>query len=497
MRDKHLPLIDGDICLLPEQISSKAVNNSAKWFLDRNREIIKKELGEVNYSFDFLHKLQREYTIHNEEFSLFKKLPIKVQQFVSTQCAIMNEDPYAIVPTVPYTNIGYIILDNGIISDTIKTFRLERLFNIRQLGFMMNPTLRNLNLAFNASGFNHTRGEHSLDVVVFMRLIMMNNPEITKYKNLLSIAGVSHDALTPAGSDTTKLIDLELFDEDTHYPELFQMEEWPSLRNRYFVYEEELTEVILNKGIIGQLLDISDKLGYTSRDTWMFAGKFGLLENEFKTPGYIRIEKLLKEAPKFCNVWKDVKIKNDKMTIGGGIRLGRLLTLKTLMAVELYNNPTSRYLEYMFSKRIIKLLFNNGTITRKQLLRWNDTQLEEKIWEFLGCRYYPTHFEKSSYEKFKDGETRQIRIAELKTNNSVIAIPDDFVSVATKTGVDKFSVKRKSKIMTFREAFPEKAKEIEKIMTIESSYGLYIINFGDLNVPKNKYKYLKNMLENM
>lgn len=499
-RNKNLPFKVGDICFLPKQISYKEVSNSAMWFLRNNKEIIEKEFSliNLNYAFEFLQILKIRYTENLYEFdSFFEKLPKKVQRHIATSNVIANEDAFMIVPSLPYTQYGYIILEGGIISDAIRAFGLERLFGVRQLGFMMNPISREIELNSATLGFDHTRGIHSLDVVAYLRLIEINNPNIFN-SNLLSIGGISHDALTPAGSDTTKLINLNLFDEDIHYGELLNGDGWNFLKMKYGVHEEELKEMILNKGPHGQALDIADKLAYTGRDTWMFVGIFEKLELELKSLRYREIENIIKKYPNFCNVLENVKIqKNKEMTVGNGLKLSIFLTVRALMSTELYNNKFSRFLEYMLSKRVIKLLFENGSITYNELLRWKDFQLEEKIWEFLGCKYYPTSFKKSHYEKFVNNEERQNRLTKLKENNSIVAIPDDFISVANKTGVDKFFVKRKNKIMTLRQALPEKAREIEKIMTFEPSFGLYAISLGDLEVPLERYQYIKSTLENM
>jgi len=495
-RNENLPFRYGDICFLPKQISQREVNNSALWFLRKNKERIKKEFENINIDnhFEFLCEIQKRYSKDLFDLDFFNKLPKKIQSYISTHNAIMNEDSYCIVPILPYTSYGYIILENEIIEKTINTLGLRRLFQVRQLGFMMNPILREIELTSNSLGFEHTRGLHSLDVVAVLKLIEINNPNKSLNSNLLSIGGVSHDGLTPAGSDTTKLVNLELFDEDTHYEELFQKDGWPSLREIYSIDEKNLKEMILNNGIHGQLLDIADKIAYTARDTSMFIDFFYKLDDDLKNERYRKLEKIVTEYPNFCDLWKEVKIIDGKMVIKDGLKLGRFLMVRALMYAELYYNPASRFLEYMLSKRIIKLLFENKNITRDELLIWTDHHLEEKIWEFLGTKYYPTSFKKSNYEKFENETERQKSISELKKDISVIAIPDDFQCV-TKTGVNKYSVIKNGKIMIFKEAYPEMAKEIEKIMTIESNFGLYVVSLEDLCVPIERYVYLKEKLE--
>ncbi len=496
MRNKHLPFKYGDICFLPEQISQKEVNLSASKFLRKNRELIEKELRPIISVFDFLYELQYKYRLNSQNFPLFKKLPKKIQNYIATSDAIIHEDPYSIIPAMRYTSFGFIVLDDGIIKETIRAFELERLFGIRQLGFLMNPILRDSELSSNALGFTQTRGFHSLCVASLLRLIEFNNEGTYLISELLSIGGTSHDALTPAGSDTTKLINLFLFDEDEHYGNIFKKPGWIFLKNKYGIKESDLLEMIRNNGIYGQLLDIADKIAYTSVDVWEFVGLFEKLDEELKSERYKQLENIVNENPKFCDIWENVKILDDKMVIEDGYKLGIFLTIRALMFAELYYNPASRFLEYMLSKRIINSLFNNGSIDYEKLLEWKDYELEEVIWKFLGSRYFPTSFKESIYKKFTNEKERQNYIEKFNNDSSIVLIPDDFKCV-TKTGVNKYSVKKEGKIMIFKDAYPEMASEIENIMTFDESFGLYVINLSDLNIPKKKYKGIKEKLENI
>lgn len=494
-RNKNLPFKLGDICFLPEQISYEEVKNSTLQFLKDNKEIVKKEFGQINIDnpFWFLQKLKMRYSINS--FNFFKKLPKTIQRYIATENAIINEDAYSISPIMSYTSYGYILLDNGIIVETINALELHRLSNVKQLGFLMNPMLRDFKLNSPALGFDHTRGLHSMDVAVLLRLIGNNNPEESLNHDLLSIGGISHDGLTPAGSDTTKLIDLDLFDEDIHYEDLFKKPGWKFLKEKYSIDEKALKEMILNHGIHGQLLDIADKIAYTSRDVWEFVGLWKDTE-EFGNKKYEQIKSLIKEHPDFCDIWKSVKIHNEQMVIEDGFKLGIFLTIRALMFAELYYNPASRFLEYMLAKRIINLLFKEKTLTKELLLECGDHYLEEKIWEFLGSKYFPISFQKSSYQSFKNEGDRQNYTNKFKNDYSLVLIPDDFKCV-TKTGVNKYSVIKDGKIMIFKEAYPEMASEIEKIMTFEKNFGLYVISLEDLGVPSERYGYIKEKLENV
>lgn len=496
-RDENLPFTIDDICFLPEQESIKDVNKLAKLFFKNNKEIIEKDLGPMEYIHEFFHRIDYQYTIHSSEFNLFKLLPKEVQRYVASFNTIKNCDPYAILPFMPYAKFGYIILEDGITHDTIKTFGLERLKGIRQLGFMLNPIIhREQKFTSVEFDFKQTRGLHSLDVAAFLRLIVDNNPDNSIDKYLIYVAAISHDALTPAGSDTTKMINFELFDEDTHYGELFEKPDWKILKEKYNLDEEKLKDIIMNKGISGEFLDIADKIAYVARDVLNFLGLINGIGEKHKNKGLRELEKLLKTHPDFCDIWKDIKIHEGKMVIENGEKLGIFLKVRALMYAELYYNPDSRFLEYMLSKKVTKFLFESNQITRDELLEWTDYDLEKKIDGFLGSKYSHTDLKKSIYKKYENEEDRQKDINELKSNKSFIAIPDDF-KCTTKTGVNKYSILKDGKVMIFKDAYPEIANEIEEIMKTSPGFGLYTISLEDLGVPVERYEYIKQTLENM
>ena len=497
-RNRHLPFTDGDICFLPEQISQKIINNSAKSFLSKNKSLVLKELGDIPHSsvFVFLILAAESYRSKTMSSSFFNKLPKKIQNYIATLCSIEDEDPYVILPIMPYTKFGYIALDNGIITDTIDAFELQRLRGVRQLGFMMDPIHRENNLSEIALAFQHTREVHSIDVAVILRLIELNNPQVKLNQNLLCIGGVSHDGLTPAGGDTTKLVDLKLFDEESNYVELFKKPGWKDLALEYNVKENDLLEMVQGKGLYGELLDVADKIAYISRDVWNFIGIKGeILDFPHLSKYFSELSNMIAQYPFFCDVWKSVRIINGKVVIKDGYSWGIFLKIRAMMFAGLYYNPSSRFLEYMLSKRIISFLLKNKRISKELLLEWKDFQLEQKINEFLHCEFYPASFKKSTFEVFETENARNERIQGFKNDHSVVVIPDDFKCV-TKSGVNKFFVKKDGKVMIFKDAYPQMAEEIESIMKIPKTIGLYIIYLEDLEIPKDKQREIKNALEN-
>ena len=499
-RNKNLPYKCGDVCFLPKQIFPREAEKALKLFISKNRRKILKELNLKPGSshFFYLDEVKRKYMEGALKFKIFRKLPKEVKNFIATFNAVVREDAYEITQMRAYTNFGYIILEGGTTEDTIRAFGLHRLKDVRQLGSLMDPFHRLGDSTQPALMFEQSRESHSFDVVVMLRKIEMNNPNVPLNRNLLTIGGMSHDGMTPAGGDTTKLINLKLFNEETNYPRLFEKPGWQALKRRYQVTEEELSSMVLGKGLNGKLLDIADKISYISADVWNFVGlKNPYSDNEvyYDNKYYSEISNLIKLYPNFSEVVDSVKITGQDAVFDDGLLWGVNLKIRALMFAGVYYNLASRFPEYMLSKRVTTFLLNSGKIKTEELFSWRDFNLDEKIHEFLGAKFYPMCFEKSVYKKFRTQKDMKREIELLKENPYVVAIPDDF-QYATKNGVEKYLVKKNGKVSIFKEAFPEMAAEIEEIMKFSPVFGLHIVDLRELRVPLEKHKTVKRALEN-
>jgi hypothetical protein len=184
------------------------------------------------------------------------------------------EDPM-IVPSFPYTGLGGYVVDvdsETLIGGAFAAFNLSRLSDIRQLAWLTIPVLDEdrKEADYYPMRHEHTRLVHVLDVAALVTALIAKLELSSCEANTLVLAAITHDARTPAGGDTTKLIDRKFFDEDLHYAELLDGEGVPELLERFNVPRQLLVETVHGKGVLGRLLDVADKTAYLSRDASIF-----------------------------------------------------------------------------------------------------------------------------------------------------------------------------------------------------------------------------------
>jgi hypothetical protein len=172
-----------------------------------------------------------------------------------------KEDVKSIVPQAPFAGFGYVVRDSEFLSDLAEVFNLYRLWHILQLAFLHDPVGKEDGGSLKGVSyqFPHTRYLHTIDVLAHYALIL-HRLGIRSRTGI--VAALTHDILTPAGGDTIKQIDPDLFDEDANYPLLLKDAGWPMFRDKYGIDENMLVETILNRGVLGQILDIADKSAF-------------------------------------------------------------------------------------------------------------------------------------------------------------------------------------------------------------------------------------------
>ncbi len=394
-----------------------------------------------------------------------------------------------IVPLLPFAGFGYMVEEDGLIEDIIQVFGIRRLSAIRQLAFLRDPAIRENNPNVMAQPFNHTRFVHSLDVLAVMGLLIHNNryapvngKKLWDYRHYAFIAAVSHDTLTPAGGDTMKALDFEAFDEDKQYHTLFKKEGWSRIRDKYKLDEELLYATVQGKGVLGQMLDIADKIAYTSRDVWEFWNTLHIqnMENPVELSyDLMEIGNEIEDNPLITSLWQHAIVKDEKIVFDNIEAVTNFLRLRARMFKGVYANPTSRFPEYLVSQFIGKKMYEQGILTKEFLLSKTDWELESCISEFVEIPDF-THtilnhirVEVSLFATNKDA-----LLAQAKLNGSISFI--EKCESRTKSGVDSFLALKDDRIMTVREAAPFQTEVITSILKEDTSYRLYKLNLSML-----------------
>ena len=426
-------------------------------------------------------------------------LPPFARRYLRYSYAITEgTDPLAIVPKFPFMGFGYVLPDTGMASDAIQVFNLHRLSGIKQLSFLHDPVLKEHDRSVGALMFEHTRYCHVLDVHAVANIIATNIKLDEQSSNIVNTAGISHDALTPAGGDSVKLIDPAMFDEDAHFPELLVGDVWEEYRQRFNIDRDILVKTILGEGLLGRILDVADKSSYLARDVNAYLMRTGAKKDARNTNLYT-VADIVSNDPYVCALWESARLCKGSLVFGNIDRVSQFLKLRALMFRGLYYNPYSRFFEYLIGKGVVKYLYENKFVTLKELLEQQDYWIERKIDEVLGTYSMMGRFhnlENSRIEEYPDVASATRRAREFDADPSMVVIIDAFKSV-TGNGVHKFLVRKNNRTCTFAEARPKDAEEIESIMTFPQMVRLYFFDMNDLQIPEHGRQKLKEIMRSV
>lgn len=428
-----------------------------------------------------------------------KLLPRDAQRYIRNSFAVTEGiDPLAIILQFPYMGFGYIIPDDGMAADAAQVFNLHRLNQVKQLSFLHDPVGKATDRSIASSMFEHTRYCHSMDVHAIANLVAHNIGLEGVQMNTLNTAAETHDALTPAGGDSVKLVDLQAFDEDLHYPELMVGNRWEEYQQKYQIDPALLVETIGGNGLLGRILDISDKSSYLARDTQAYLGTKNP-PKQFVDTAYSAIASIINEDPFVCAVWENTREHKGSLVFNDPDRMARFLTLRALMFRELYYNPYSRFFEYLVGKGVVKYLYTKKLVTREDLLREGDWWIERKIDETLGTQSVLRKFhnlQNARIEEHLDHAMAMKRLIEFDDDEAVIVILDDF-NPSTSPSTKKFMVRSRGNVSTFHDACPDAAGEIERIMKFPKIVRLYFFIADDLEIPRGSRKKIKEIIRSV
>ncbi|MBP6883933.1 MAG: hypothetical protein KBC06_01730 [Candidatus Pacebacteria bacterium] len=406
-------------------------------------------------------------------------------------------------PPLPYAGInGYFVnLENSaFLDDMEETFRLYRLRRIKQLSLLHGVSTIGGTPEF-LEGFQHTRNTHSFDVMAVSVLLAQNVGLSKEDAKILQIAAFSHDYRTPAGGDTTKSVDGEAFDEDKHYNEIFSTEGWVKFKEKYKISKEQedrLYQTILGQGILGQLLDLSDKIAYVSQDLNVYLNLSVRMEgpNGESSDSFKRIKNFFNTNPLAGSIWDVVKVVDGRVVVSDSERLTDFLKMRAILWKYLYENFQGGFSKSIFAKRLIEYLYKRGDLTKEELLKTGDLDLYQKLAEFSGSKTFPDliwHL-KTFTKSFSTEEEAKNFAKGFNEDSAQIAIIDR-PKMSSIGSTKKFLVETDNGIKPFNEAFPERAKEIEEVMHIDPTFNVHVVSLKDLGVPESHTEKIKSIFE--
>lgn len=362
--------------------------------------------------------------------------------------------------------------------------KMRRLVNIKQLGYLTYPEKDQTERYGNDWGiekFPHDRFDHSfLTSVMNLTVLRISQAEgLTKCsdKDILKsfIASTIHDSATVAGGDATKKISPEKLDEETLVSTILQNQEMQAIFKKFNLNEKDekdIQDIIFNQGPFGKLLDMVDKMSYTARDVQQVVSV--LEKGLYLTPEGKEILSLVHEDPNIYNIMFDLRLDDKKgLYCTNPTKLNNVLKLRALMHNFIYLNPYSQMAEAAVIHPVLKKLMDSedSKMSVENLLSQSDNYFEKILCEALGDKdMFPdaiSSIRKTIKEKnikvdtFPDYISAESAIANIEKQGRFIC---NIVNKTKgfKTATDTL-IKIDDKLISFKEMYPNKDKEIQEI----------------------------------
>jgi hypothetical protein len=423
---------------------------------------------------------------HKTEPDWFRHVRMSHRANIRRSHAIKERDVLFVLGELPRAGIAYLTEDGAFTRNACDIFGLWRLQHVAQLGKLHDPVVTDAEANAYGQTFKHSRLAHSLDVRAIALLMCLNNGIKGGARHGLELAGLTHDARTPAYGDGMKALDPVFFNEDSNYPQLLNAPGWPSFRDRYWIDENRLVDTVQGRGVSGTLLDIADKLAYLSRDVAAYLARYAPGGPPSYPEGYEKIRRLVASRPSFFALWQTVQISGGDVVFTDPDWLGDVLLVRTLMFRHLYYHHGSRYLERMNSTILVQHILEKGIIRKDDLLRITDQQLDHLLSRYFGFEATPFFVGSDDFSPRVTAnfatieEARREEVRCLQEGASLTFIdPLSFENVSSHFLV----MTRVGKAAPFEEAYPERAAELYAIAKSISSVRLYWLAVSREDLP--------------
>lgn len=244
---------------------------------------------------------------------------------------------------LPYSDFRTWIYENETVFKAFEALPIARLGRIKQLSFLAyvgpSPDTQLLH------EFSHTRAEHSLVTAKIGEAMLRINGAPEELVDKASVIFVAHDMATPALGDASKKLDKINLDEEDNWEKVMTQRAWDFL-DEHGITREEMNDALHNRGLLGEVLDIADRISYVMKDLSQLAVTpiLDTKGQEAHDKGYRKdLAKILEEDPSVGEIYKDVMInfETDEICFKNPERLGRFLEIRALLTKNLYMHPVS------------------------------------------------------------------------------------------------------------------------------------------------------------
>lgn len=338
-----------------------------------------------------------------------------------------------------------------------------RLGGINQLGYLVPPRpeewKKDIRVSYTFPQFKHTRWAHSRLVAFLMEAVLAKNGFSEKERFLAVLTAAYHDVATPSGGDSAKRVDPVALNEEENFDFALNLhglaQKW---KEEYGFDVASAKQWVKGRGLVGQVLDIVDKMAYTALDC-LYLG--------LSQPCKVRSYGI--KHPLVMDVWEDLQVNSDRTSFAftDANRLFRFLLFRAYEHLDLLMNPYSRALDFFLTK-MIKPLYRRGVVTKEELLTQNDEWLQDTLRENYPGRNVGTIIEpeRLSWKKFDRREDFQRFCAGHKADHTERI-------KGFNTGLN-FGVYDGAKIIPLKSALSKnEAEEIEGVNRKVKGYYIY------------------------
>jgi len=404
-----------------------------------------------------------------------------------------EEQDISFFENLPYSDFRRWVPENSIYDKALVNIQsLNRLNEIKCLSFLSYVGPNPQDMYF--TPFTHSRLDHSLTVALINEQILKQNGMPQDQINLVVIAGILHDIATPAYGDATKQIDIKSLDEEDYWWEVLDK------KGKDFVTQfgtrEAIDKIIKNEGLLGKVLDISDRIVYTMKDLNALIWPDQINKQE-DNDYLLGIKKIVNDNPKIGNIYKEVGVdqKKQEIVFNNSNNLRIFLSLRAHLHHNLYLHPINQAKDLFVAKVIGQVYsrYKDSVFSPERLREMTDNDLLFA----LGAYYKKTAVTmhpllvnwQAEFEKFDSLEKAKIRENELRQNKNIaiVGIKEirDFNAMTDCKVADGY------KYVKFKKYNPQAARKIEKVS--QSTKGIFLF-WTDISEKTSTNKFLADIL---
>lgn len=414
--------------------------------------------------------------------------------------------------SLPYSNLRRWTEEGDIYEQAFSNFPLDRLSGIKTLSFLSYAGTETNAERVIFLPYQHTRLDHSLVTAFVVEKILKHNGFSPKDVELGIVAGLVHDIAMPAHGDPTKKIDPLALDEEVSWWEVLDIKGLNFITQQLGIRPDKLDEIIKNKGVLGQVLDIADRITYIMKDINAIVrddlNPYRPHKYYYNMPpvslesSLLPLRHLLSQYPEIGNIYKEVGVdqKKEQVFFNNPEHLNVFLLLRAHLYKELYLKPTNQGRDVLIARLLQPLYSRNESEKPLSPMRLR-LMTDEHILEILSKTYnydrpLPNYIHSDlvnwfpEFAKFTNIREAKAFARKVRRRKNIVLI-----GVQEYEGFDPATsyniADERGNIMPFKEFNPSAARELEE--AAESTKGVFVF-WADVSEDTRINKLLKSAL---